>query len=176
MMPQQSSRSCREVLEIFQDKDLVQWPGLPMHCDFFELLQLWPAADAGALLGPLGRECHPTSYRYCAVPGYEMPVRVWYARGIVVQIDVDDPLRGRSAKTLLTQLGTPDARLDARYGYAAIEQGEWFYGHRGLSLLCLEEEDLIAALSGFALVGLGYYRERLRIDRGAHPMVKGEPR
>lgn len=174
MMPGKSSRSCRDALIAFQSKDFAHWRGLPRHCDLSELLRLWPAADSGAMLGPLGRECNSTSYRYCAVPGYGQPVRVWYVDRLVVQIDVDDPLPDQPATTLLTQLGNPDARLDARYGYASLAQGEWFYGLRGLSLLCLQEEDRIEALSAFMPTRLEDYQEHMRVDRSAHPTTRGD--
>lgn len=163
---------CYEALEIFQKKDFSEWTGLPSTCLLSDLLQLWAPADEGAMIGPLGDKRISTSYRYCSVPGYNDPVRVWTMRGRILQIDVEDPLPDYSARTLLEQLGAPEAKIDATYGFAYLGQGEWFYGERGLSLIFMAEDDRIKTLSVFVSSDIYYYIDLLRIERDSRPLPK----
>ncbi len=167
-----AAMKCRKALDIFQRKNFSTWKGLPPGCLLSDLLQLWPSVDEGALFDSLGKNCVSTSYRSCLVPDYYNPVRIWERQGHILQLDVDDPLPDTSAGSLLTQLGDPEVKIDAGYGFASLTQGEWFYGKCGLSLLYVEEEDRIEALSVFIPSELTLYVENLRIKRKASPLPK----
>lgn len=174
MQANPDGKHCHETLTTFGEKAFGEWHGLAPDCKLSELARLWPVADAGAMLGPLGSEHRATSYDYYEVPGYAQPVRVWHVRGNIIEMDVEDPLPGQSAATLLNQLGAPDVKTDVHYGYAHFHEGEWFYGRRGLSLLYVAQEDRFQALAVFPPTTLAHYSQRLRIERGARPMPKGD--
>lgn len=172
MSPAGSRQSCREALMRFEAKRFDEWQPIATAC-LTELQARWRIADAGMLNAPLGSERKTTTYDYYQVAGYAQPVRVWHEYAKLLQIDADATAMEQAA-VLLNALGAPEARLDTQYGYALLQQAEWFYGERGLSLLVLAGDDVIEAVAVFPPTTLAHYLEYLRVDRAAHPLPKGE--
>lgn len=163
---------CRNAQGIFQAKAFREWRGLPPTCRMSELMRTWRAADEGSMVGNLGERRIPTSYRYCTVPNYSVPVRVWHLRGRPVQIDAEDFSSAIIDIALLSHLGPPDEKLDARFGYTILPEGEWFYGKRGLSLIYAQAENRIVAVAAFVPMDLKHYVERVRIDHSTEQMLR----
>ena len=157
----------------FEAKRFDEWQPLSAAC-LSELQGRWHIADAGTLDAPLGSGRKTTRHDYYRVAGYAQPVRVWHEGSTLLQIDAD-AMAIEQAAVLLDALGSPEARLDIYYGYAFLQQSEWFYGERGLSLLVLAEDDVIEAVAVFPPMRLADYLAHLRIDRAAHPVPTGGP-
>jgi hypothetical protein len=161
---------CSEVVEMFARQDFAAWRGLPPDCTVGEVLERFAPQDDWIGFAQLGSDFVAASYRYCRVPSYGTPVRIWFIDERVVELEAMDLAKMTDVQELADVLGQPPARLDSYLGVVLVENGEWVYPERGLAFSTDSSGQHVSRLSVFASTDLEGYRRRLRVKTGATPM------
>jgi hypothetical protein len=164
------SSACMESLHAFAARAFADWRGLLSPCLIEDALHILVPQDEWIGAGNLGSSALAASYRFCRVPSYPTPVRVWFADSEVRLIEAEGPLESLSFTDLTRQLGEPEARLDSWYGFAAVEKGEWVYATRGIAVSCGPSGIEVSRLYAFAPMSVQDYVRRLRIDQRQRPL------
>ena len=164
------SSACTDGLHAFAARAFADWRGLLSPCLIEDVLQVFTPQDEWIGAGTLGSNALAVSYRFCHVPSYAAPVRVWFAGSEVRLIEAEGPLEGMSFTQLTRHLSEPEAKLDSWYGFAAVEQGEWVYAAKGIAVSCGPSSREISRLYVFAPMPVQDYVRNLRIDQRQRPL------
>jgi hypothetical protein len=164
------SSACMDSLHAFAAKAFADWRGLLSPCLIEDALHILMPQDEWIGTGSLGSDALAASYRFCRVPSYPAPVRVWFADSEVRLIEAEGPLESLSFAQLTRQLGEPEARLDSWYGFAAVEKGEWVYAARGIAVSCGPSGREVSRLYVFAPISVQDYVQDVRINQRQRPL------
>ena len=172
-MPAQTA--CQKVLKAYARRDFADWRGLPADCTVDEVLHVFNAQDEWIGSGNLGLDAVSANYRYCLVPSFNAPVRVWFVPKRVLQLEAENPPDDLTTTALESALGEPLAKLDSYFGVALIEQNEWVYPERGIAFNTQSEGTGITRLCVFAPTTLESYRHKIRLNVRQRPMPEARP-
>jgi hypothetical protein len=136
---------------------------VPLGCPLSDVEALWPAADTPALDLALGDEGQPAQVRQFQLPGGRW-VRAWSRDGVLVELDLDGPVALDP-----NELGEPEARLTAHFGFAAYPEGERVFARRGLIVGVSPDEGVVLYAAVFPPTSVDEYVRWLRIDRVQRP-------
>lgn len=160
-------------LASFLARDLQDWRGLPDGVTLEDLEQFLPVDRAFDGVAPLGERFRRAEWVAGLADGFPDGVRVWVRGGRVVALDAQrmdvDEVAG-----LLSQLGEPEARLDAFLGPMPAPRGEWVYPERGVTLFVAGEGAFVDRVVVYAPTTLDEYLQHLRPDTHVVPLPESE--
>lgn len=152
------------VLEKLVALELKDWSGLPAgtllkHAgEVFEVEEDWRGT------GSLGSECRKTDWYAVAAERFVQGLRLWVRDGQLILIDAPLPDLPIELDELLDALGPPLKRLDSYLGTLLIENSEWVYPQRGLTLFVNPGNRRLLRIAVFQPVGIEAYRSTLRLN------------
>ena len=152
---------CAAEVRAFLEKRFAQLRGLPAACrvdDVATELGGRAALDSSCL----GEQRRQASFQVAVVPGFTDPIRVWYDQGGLLMLYADFPEPPGGWTALRAALGSPEAKLDYRWGVVTVAGGEWVYPSRGLSVFLTPALDRVVQIADFAPTSLTAYRRSLR--------------
>jgi hypothetical protein len=148
---------------VIAPSDLVGWHGdLPdfnVPADVSE----WP-------LRPLGDRFEPARFRVLGRDGFYRPT-INVRDGAVVLFDAALPEVDFAALT--ADLGEPEERHDYAFGTLAVDDGEWIYARRGITVFVNTDPDRVLHVALYAPTSAADYAERLRphLEKTLRPRV-----
>jgi hypothetical protein len=154
--------ACVVALKAFAWPDLDGWRGLPAGCGIGDLQAAWGFRDDGWRgSGYLGDDSRALEWVSATPAGFPDSVRVWLDGDHMVLLDA--PILGKPSdlEILATKLGVPAAKLDS-YFNVKIEEGEWVYPERGLTLFINPENRVPLRAVAYVPTTLDEYRRSLR--------------
>jgi hypothetical protein len=156
------SKGCRAAFDAFAGGDLRHWQGLPSGCQLAAIADGDTLQHQGQGTGLLGQG--RASYRMIAVEHYTEPVRVWHVDGNILLMDVRFPVISPDLRDLLESLGKPEALLDSHFSSIVIENSEWVYASKGLSLYINPDNFLLLRLAVYHRSSVEDYHQKLRLQ------------
>jgi hypothetical protein len=116
--------------------------------------------------GYLGEEHGAFGWLSVSGGGFPDSVRIWLDGDRVVMMD--SRVRGASevTKTLAAKLGSPTAKLDSYFRNALLEESEWVYPDRGLTLFVEPETQVLLHVAAYPRTSLPEYRRKFRLMAG----------
>jgi hypothetical protein len=155
----------KTALQIFSRRDFGAWSGLPRATPLADIARLFPLEDDWRGVGRLGSDLKETRYAYITIEGFEQQVRIWLNEdNNIILMDVEYPTLPFSLSSLLDRLGTPDAKLDSYFGMLFLQQSEWIYANRGLTLFINPENSALLRIAVYASSTLDEYVKSLRLN------------
>jgi hypothetical protein len=177
-MPKRSQRpeetACKAALRIWADRDFRRWRGLPAGCSLTDVTSVFPLLNDGVGMSILGEQ--NADFRMVMVDGYDSPVRVWSNDDHVLMLDVEFPQLSTSLDALLAELGEPEARLDSFLSTLRLEQSEWVYPSRGLTLFINPDNDVLLRLAVYSPTTLDAYKKELLMNLRTRRLPRRQPR
>ena len=172
--PQRSEEmDCKATLRILADRDFRRWPGLPAGCSLTDVTSAFPLLNDGVGLTILGEQ--NADFRMVMVDGYDSPVRVWSNDDLVLMLDIEFPQLSTSLDALLAEIGEPEAKLDSFLSTLRLEQNEWVYPSRGLTLFINPDNDVLLRLAVYSPTTLDVYKKELKMNLQTRRLPKRQP-
>jgi hypothetical protein len=132
--------------------DLVGWRGELPDFDV-------PADVSDWALRPLGDSFERARFRVLELDGFYRPT-INVRDGAVVLFDAAMPQVDFPA--LVADLGEPDERHDYTFGTLAVDDGEWIFGERGITVYVNTDPDRVLHVALYAPTTAADYADRLR--------------
>jgi hypothetical protein len=154
----------RQALQAFARLNFAGWQGLPEHTRLPEVFELFRRNSEWTGAGSLGSEQEEHPYLYVHVPGFEQPARVWLQNGDVVLIDAEPAAGPETVGQILKHLDAPEATRDSYLGTFLLENSEWIYASRGLTLFVNPENRALLRIAIYPACGLDHYLKHLRLS------------
>jgi hypothetical protein len=152
------------VLQAFVQGDFTGWYGLAHPTRLSDAEHLFEVEHGWRGRGRLGSDREEHDFVYSKVKRSERPLRLWLRRNDIILIDREYPPITRSLTTLLSDLGTPEAKEDSYLGMLLLAGSEWIYASRGLTLFLNPENASLLRIAAFEPSDLASYLSRLRLD------------
>lgn len=158
--------ACLFAMRAFAWPDPSQWPGLP-ECKLDGIAKVFTVPDDGGWgSGYLGEENRSLLWLTVSGGGFPDSIRVWLDGDKVVMLDTPVRSRPEELQALVARLGAPAAKLDAYFRNALLEESEWVYPDRGLTLFIEPETHVLLHLAAYPRTSLTEYRRQYRFMGG----------
>lgn len=155
-----------DALRRFAARDLAGWRGLAPGTTVGDVAAAFEVDDTPQP-ARLGSEERVAGWVTVEADGYPEGLRVWLDGTAVALLDGPDaelPGGAEALADVLAELGEPAARLDSYLGVFRLDDSEWVYPQRGLTLYVNPENMLLLRLVGYVATDLDTYERQLRID------------
>ncbi len=158
--------ACLVALKALTWPDLSHWRGLP-ECTVAELEQILSTAhDSWRGGGYVGEDHRLLSWLSASGGDFPDSIRVWLDGDHVVMMDAEILGHPSDLRPLLTKLGAPAAKLDARSGGVLLKGSEWVYPDRGLTLFVEPYNHAPLRVAVYPRTTLQEYRKKFRFLGG----------
>jgi hypothetical protein len=137
---------------VIAPSDLVGWKGDLPEFNVPPHLSDWP-------IRPLGDRFEPARFRVLGRDGFYRPT-INVRDGAVVLFDAALPQVDFLA--LMADLGEPEERHDYTFGTLPLDDGEWIYAQRGITVFVNAEPDRLLHVALYAPTTAAEYAGRLR--------------
>ena len=155
---------CRIALQLFAEKQFVNWRGLPQGCSLADVTTMFSLANKGVGSGHLGRSQRQVEFRMLQVKGYKHPVRAWFDSTKLAMLDAEHPGLEQQLSSVLASLGEPEAKLDFYWDIVEIEKGELVYASRGITFFTDPTDNQVLRLLVFPATSFQDYVEKFRLQ------------
>jgi hypothetical protein len=147
-------------------RDFREWHGLPEQASVEDLATISIVDAERRATGWLGESKRRTEWLPATVTGYDQGVRLWVEQGLnrIVLLDVERPSLKTELDVLIDAIGAPVAKLDSYLGTFRLQDSEWIFASRGLTLYVNPETGALLRLAVYPATDLEKYRHNLRLD------------
>lgn len=161
-----SKTNIQEALQALAARDFRDWHGLAPETSLADVAAVCDADTTWRATAWLGDEHQPAEWLSGTCREYEMGIRIWVAPGghRVLLMDTESPVLRTELPVLLQTLGTPAAKLESYLGTFCLEESEWVFASRGLTLYVNPETLQLLRLAVYPATSLEDYRRNLRLD------------
>lgn len=153
-----------EVLESLAALDLEQWAGLVQGTTLEHARRLFAIDEEWRGAGRLGSSGKKTEWYSIEAEGFPDGLRLWFRGNDLLLADARRPALPGGVDGLLASLGSPEARLDSYLGTLEIEESEWVYADRGLTIFVNPSNRRLLRIAVYRPASLAEYREALRLN------------
>lgn len=168
-----SKDSCEAALALVAAGSFQAWQGLPPGCSIDDLTRRF-GASLGTARAALGEDLLPTDFMVFELSGQSRPLRAFVEHGRVLLLDLEYPVLGDDADTLRAALGAPEAQLDFPWNVLVLEQAEWVYPRRGLTLFINPDTRKVLRWAVYTPTDLATYQRRLRLQLAERELPPAE--
>ena len=159
-----NDRKVTEVLTALAALELNDWAGLHQDTVLDHARQVFDIEEEWCGTGRLGSEGKKTVWYSVSARGFPEGLRLWVSGGELLLVDAPHPDLPGKLDGLLAALGPPPERLDSYLGTLLIENSEWVYPERGLTVFVNPANRRLLRIAVYRPVSLSGYRENLRLN------------
>lgn len=159
-----SGEPCRIALQLFAEKQFVNWRGLPRGCSLTDVTAMFSLLNQGVGVGHLGRRQRQVEFRMLQIKGYQRTVRAWFDAKQLAMLDAEHPGLEQQLSSVLASLGEPEAKLDFYWDVLEIKKGELVYASRGITFFTDPSDHRVLRLLVFPPTTLDDYIEKIRLE------------
>jgi hypothetical protein len=150
---------CQQNIGVFLGRDIGQWSGLATGCRK-EDLSAWLSFNAGEGRAVFGAKHVEYEFRTLTCDGFRENLTFYFRNEELSLIATEFwSFDSEESARLLQQLGDPTHRLDFFWRDEKIENGEWVYVDRGITLGVIPTTQLIAKVMVYPPGTLTDYKE-----------------
>ena len=153
-----------EVLKALARLDLHGWRGLSQHTLLDHARQVFDIDDEWCGSSMLGTDRRQTYWFTVTCDGFPEGLRIWTSGNEVILLDASSPDLPGGLDALLTALGSPQAQLDSYLGTLRIENSEWVFPERGITVFVNPDNHLLLRIAVYRPSKLSEYEQSLRLD------------
>ena len=135
---------CQDAVELLLDKKFTNWQGWPPDCDIPQLeKEGLIQRDSGMYFS--GEDVQRAYWRMLNQEVYESGVMVWFIGDTLLKLQVEFPDLKETPQELSKDWGEP-VKEDYYMGVLLVEDGEWVFAERGISLRVSFEASMVYEL------------------------------
>ena len=157
-------KKATDVLKTLAALELGQWPGLCENILLDDARAIFSIDDQWHGSGRLGSESRRIDWYPVSAEHFPEGLRLWVSDDHIVFIDAVRPELSGGLDELLLALGQPLERLTSYLGTLPIENSEWVYPERGLTLFINPANHRLLRIAVYRPTGLQEYCKFLRLD------------
>jgi hypothetical protein len=151
-------------LRAFADRTLRAFAGLVSPTSLDDVARVFVLDRSWHGQGFLGSAGHPTDWFSATAAGFGRGVRVWAEDDTVMLLDAADISLPEPLPLLLDALGEPEMKLNSFLGAFEIENSEYVYARRGLTIYVNPATGVLLRIAAFRPASLEHYQRNLRLD------------
>jgi hypothetical protein len=163
MTESDNDTSCNAVLDKFKSRDFSGWQGLPVGCSIQAVLDYLGSNQSKSISGRLGQQATP--YYTIHMEGYENPIRLWFRDEVLVLVEAEYPSIRNDLAALQEELGPPAARYGFNWQDLTLEDAQWVYAEKGITLVINPDNKILLYLTVYAPTSLDQYDQNYFLDR-----------
>ena len=151
-------------LESLAFRRFSNWTGLSPGSTLEQAARVFDVDQDWHGSGRLGQQRRSVDWYGATGDGYPDGIRLWVENKNIVLADAKYPELTESLDAVLSSLGPPQKKLDAYLGTVLIEESEWVFSERGLSIFLDPENQELLRIAVYSPVALTTYEASLRLN------------
>jgi hypothetical protein len=152
--------ACEIAQQMIRSLDFQNWKGLPKACDWTQFTGALPTDWSELPIRPLGSSFRETRQIHFDLAGYMRP-SLGFENGEAVLFEAMGPSL-EDLEGLKRHLGEPAAKLDWDFGTLPLEEAEFVYPERGITLFLNSTLDRALHIALYPVTSLADYEKNLR--------------
>jgi hypothetical protein len=157
-------KKATDVLKTLAALELGHWSGLRQNTSLDDARAVFSIDDQWHGSGRLGSESRRIDWYPVAAELFPEGLRLWVSGDHIVFIDAVRPELPGGLDKLMLALGQPPERLTSYLGTLPIENSEWVYPERGLTLFVNPVNQRLLRIAVYGPTSLQEYCKFLRLD------------